>query len=121
MSANPQFTLTVTLSMFLTQLPVLIVCFTAAVVVLMKWKQGGAGSIWALLGFGLAVFLGVAIPVVQGAAQFWMHQGDNVAQRASILGALGFVWSFLRAATYALLLIAVFAGRSNSNVATTAQ
>jgi hypothetical protein len=102
------------LSMFMTQLPVLVVCLLAGTVVLMKWKQGAQGSIWALCGFGLAVFLCVAVPIVQTAVQHWVTQGDNLAQRASIFGALGIFWSLLRAATYLLLLVAVFAGRSAS-------
>lgn len=107
------------LSMFLTQLPVLLVCLVAAVVVVVKWKQAGSGSIWALCGFGLAVFLGLAVPVVQTLVHFWMMQGGNFPSRAPILSALGILWSVLRAATYVLLLLAVFAGRSTPTAGNT--
>src|SRR5882762_2698365 len=38
------------LSLFAIQLPTLLVCFVAGVVILGRWKQG---SMWALFGFGL--------------------------------------------------------------------
>jgi hypothetical protein len=103
--------------MFLMQLPVLLVCLVAGGVVLAKWKQGAQGSIWAVCGFGLAVFLCVAVPIVQTVVQHWAMQDDMLSQRGLILTASGVLWSLLRAATYALLLIAVFAGRSPSTAA----
>ena len=53
------------LSMFTIQLPTLLVCFVAIVVVLGRWKAGSEGSIWALLGFSLAAVLCFAVPVAQ--------------------------------------------------------
>ncbi|HEY7001273.1 MAG TPA: hypothetical protein VH330_05995 [Candidatus Udaeobacter sp.] len=103
------------LSMFAIQLPTLLVCFVAGVVILGRWKQGSKGSIWALLGFGLAAVLCLAVPVAQTALQQWVrHAGHTSVENASIMAGVSFVWSVLRAVTYALLLIAVFAGRSSS-------
>ena len=40
--------------------------------------------------------------------------GHTTVEGASIMAGISIVWSFLRAVSYALLLIAVFAGRSSS-------
>jgi len=103
------------LSMFAIQLPTLLVCFVAGVVILGRWKQGSRGSMWALLGFGLAAFLCFAVPVAQTAMQEWVkHSGYKAFESASVMAGISIVWSVLRAVSYALLLIAVFAGRSTS-------
>jgi len=108
------------LSMFAIQLPTLLVCFVAGVVILGKWKQGSKGSMWALLGFGLAAVLCFAVPIAQTAVQQWIRQsGHTTLESAWIMTGVSFVWSVLRAVTYALLLIAVFAGRSTSPTAST--
>ena len=103
------------LSLFAIQLPTLLVCFVAGVVILGRWKQGSKGSMWALLGFGLAAVLCFAVPVAQTAVQDWVrHSGHTTVQSAPVMAGISIVWSVLRAVTYALLLIAVFAGRSTS-------
>jgi uncharacterized protein YqgC (DUF456 family) len=105
-------------STFAIQLPTLLVCFVAGVVVLGRWKEASKGAMWALLGFGLATILCIAIPVTQVGVQEWMKQSNwTMANRASVFAGIGFLWSVLRAVTYALLLVAVFAGRSNSPAA----
>ncbi|HEY4282495.1 MAG TPA: hypothetical protein VGM62_05470, partial [Chthoniobacterales bacterium] len=94
----------------------LLVCLVAGMVILAQWKQASKGAIWALLGFGLATILCFAVPVAQVGAQQWMTQsGGSIAERTSVFAGLGFVWSVLRAVTYVLLLVAVFAGRSISS------
>ena len=101
------------LSMFAIQLPTLLVCFVAGVVILGKWREGSKGSMWALLGFGLVAVLCFAIPVAQTAVQGWArNNGHTTIESASVMAGISIVWSVLRAVTYALLLIAVFAGRS---------
>jgi hypothetical protein len=103
------------LSTFAIQLPTLLVCFVACVVILAKWKEGSKGSLWALLGFFLAAVLCFAVPVAQTAVQDWVrHGGRTTIEAASVMAGISMVWSVLRAVTYALLLIAVFAGRSTS-------
>ena len=100
------------------QLPTLLVCFVAGVVILGRWRQASKGAIWALLGFGLATVLCIAIPVAQAGVQEWVKQSRwTIADRASVFAGLGLLWSVLRAVSYALLLVAVFAGRSNSSSA----
>ena len=103
------------LSMFATQLPTLLVCFVAGVVILGRWNEASKGAMWALLGFGLATILCIAIPVAQAGVQEWMkHSVETTAERTSVFAGLGFLWSVLRAVSYALLLVAVFAGRSRT-------
>ena len=101
------------LSMFAIQLPTLLVCFVAGLVILGRWKQGSKGSMWALFGFGVAAVLCFAVPVAQTAVQGWVrHGGHTTVESASVMAGISMVWSVLRAVSYALLLIAVFAGRS---------
>ena len=101
------------LSLFVIQLPTLLVCFVAGVVILGRWKEGSKGSMWALLGFGLAAVLCVAVPVAQTTVQQWVrHSGHTAVESASVMAGVSIVWSVLRAVTYALLLVAVFSGRS---------
>jgi hypothetical protein len=108
------------LSMFAIQLPTLFVCFVAGVVILSRWKQASSGAVWALLGFGLTTILCIAIPLTQAGVQEWMaRSGWAIAERTKVFAGLGFLWSVLRAVTYALLLAAVFAGRSSSPSAST--
>jgi hypothetical protein len=100
------------LSMLTMQLPLLAVCLVALVVILVKWKEAPRGALWAFLGFCLALILCTVMPIVQSVVQRWVMQHDDVAHRAPILSGLSILWSLLRAASYALLLVAVFAGRS---------
>ena len=106
--------ITMLLSTLAIQLPTLIVCLVGSVVVLIRWKEAPRGSLWALLGFGLALMLCIVVPVVQTTVQRWVMASGDVARRASVFGGLSILWSVLRATTYALLLAAVFAGRSTS-------
>jgi inner membrane protein involved in colicin E2 resistance len=47
--------------------------------------------------------------------QNWaMNSGHSMAQRASVFTLLAVVWSLLRAASYALLLMAIIAGRTGT-------
>ena len=108
------------LPMFTIQLPTLFVCLVACVVIVARWNEASKAALWALLGFGLTAILCLAIPATQTGVQQWMAQsGATVAQRSSVFAGLGFFWSVLRAFTYALLLIAVFAGRSTRSSAPT--
>lgn len=100
--------------MFAAQLPVLLVCAIAGVVILINWSKGSSGSIWALLGFGIAGILCFAIPILQMGVQSWIMHSGHVADRMYALAAISIFWSGLRAVSYVLLLVAVFAGRPAS-------
>src|SRR5262245_40937434 len=97
---------------FMMQSPVLVVCLVAAVVILTKWSEASLASLWALLGFGLALALCFAIPIGQAAVRHWVTQNGNPAQLGAAFTSLAVFWSVLRAISYGLLLMAVFAGRS---------
>ena len=99
------------LSMFAMNLPTVIVCLAAGVVLLMNWRQGSTGSVWALLGFGLALMLCVVIPIGQTMLQQWVFQGGQREARMWAFSTFAVVNSVLHAVVYALLLVAVFAGR----------
>jgi uncharacterized Tic20 family protein len=104
--------LTAMLSLFVAQLPILIVSLLGCIVIMGRKNDLGSASGWALMGFGLSVLLCVVIPVAQMLAQNWaMESGRSLAQRASIFTVLAVAWSLLRALSYALLLMAVLAGR----------
>jgi hypothetical protein len=103
------------LSMFAIQAPTLLVCFAAGIVILARWNECSKASMWALFGFGLTAVLCFAVPVAQTAVQEWARQsGHTMIEGASLMAGISMVWSVLRAVTYILLLIAVFAGRSTS-------
>jgi hypothetical protein len=99
------------LQMFLLSLPAIIVCLGACIVILGKWKSNSSWPLWALLGFGLAMFIGIAAPFTQALAQSWVLQGGNTASPVWIYSMLAGFWSVLRACAYILLFVAVLEGR----------
>jgi len=109
--------LSVLLSLFVAQLPVLIVSVLGCVVIVARKNELAGAASWALMGFGLSIVLCILIPAAQTIVQKWvMEGGTSVAQRASLFTVLGVVWSILRAVSYALLLAALLAGRQRSAV-----
>jgi uncharacterized Tic20 family protein len=110
---NDNAQLTVLLSLFAAQLPILIVSLFGCVVVMARKNELSTAASWAIMGFGLSGVLCVVIPVVQVFVQNWaLTSGGSMAQRASIFTVLAVVWSLLRAVSYALLLMAIVAGRN---------
>jgi uncharacterized Tic20 family protein len=110
---NNSAQLTTLLSLFAAQLPILLVSVLGCLIIGVRRNELSTASLWALMGFGLSVLLCVLIPVAQTLVQNWViESGESMAQRASVFTVLAVVWSLLRAATYALLLMAVIAGRT---------
>jgi hypothetical protein len=105
----------VQLKMFLSSLavnvPVLLVCFVAGIVVLGRWREGGSGSVFAALGFGLVLVLCFVLPLGQTLIQHWVFENGQREARMWALTGLGIVGSVLRAVSYVLLLAAIYAGR----------
>ena len=99
-------------SLFAVQIPVLVICFVACVVILARWKEAPKAALWALLGFGLAALIAFIAPAAQTGLQTWIRQSGHTAEGLQAMAGLGFLWSVLRAISYLLLLIAIFAGRS---------
>ena len=105
--------LTLFFSLFVNQLPMLLVCLVAIGLVLTRWRQKSPALPWALMGFGLALFLCFAIPVAQLALQNWvMSSSGEMSRRATIWGAISIFWSILHALSYGLLAVAIFVGQS---------
>ena len=100
------------LSMFATQLPTLFVCLVAGLVIVNRWKSASSASLWALLGFGLALILCFAMPIGQTLLQQWVFQGGQPELRMWTFRAFAVVGSVLHAGVYALLLVGVYAGRA---------
>ena len=105
--------LTFWVGQYLVQIPGLLVATLGCVVVLVRRHQVPRASTWALLGFCLALALGLMIPVGQVISQRWMlESGDTRVQIGYVLTGVALLWNGLHAVVYALLLVAVFAGRS---------
>jgi len=104
--------LTALVSMFVGQLPVLIISLLGCVVIMARKNELGAAWSWAMMGFGLSILLCVLIPLAQTFIQRWVLEGgSSVAQRASVFTVVGLVWSILRAVSYGLLLMALVAAK----------
>ena len=104
--------LKVFLSMFAVNLPTLLVCAVACIMIVGRWREGSRHLFWAILGFGLALVLCVAIPAIQTVLQQWVFQSGERISRAWVFTAFGFIASVLHAVIYGCLLAAIFAGRA---------
>ena len=104
-------------STFAVYLPRLIICLLACIVVVVRWREARGGALWALLGFGLALILCFVLPVGQTMLQHWVFQDSDRASRMWAFSAFGMFGSVLQSVIYIFLLVAVFAGRSNTNTA----
>lgn len=112
MSAPDPFSwLTMIFSQLATQLPVIIALLAGLIVVLVRWKQGGRASPWALAGFGAYLAVSLIGPVFYAFMQYRVQEGGY--QNVTIIYSVaGIIWSLLRAAGIVFLLVAIFAGRS---------
>jgi ABC-type methionine transport system permease subunit len=99
-----------------TQLPVLLVCLVGIMVALISWRRAPAASLWTLLAFGLALLLCILIPISQQ-TMLRMMKESSLDTRVTANIALGVVWSIVRAISYILLLVGVYAGRKSASPA----
>jgi hypothetical protein len=99
------------LSLFAVNLPTLLVCCIAVIVIFTKWRQASSAAIWALVGFGLILILCVVMPLGQTVLQHWVYQSGDRLSRMWAFSALGVASSLLHAVIYTFLLVAIFAGR----------
>jgi uncharacterized membrane protein YhaH (DUF805 family) len=103
------------LTMFLSQLPILLISVVGCMMMVGRWNEGSRAAGWALLGFGLSVVLCVIVPIGQLLVQNWVvGSGQSIAQRAWAFTALGLFSSILRALSYGLLLMALYVGGRKS-------
>jgi hypothetical protein len=109
-SLNDPTQLTQLLTMFVGQLPILLVCLVGCIMMMGRWNEGSRAAGWALAGFGLSVALCVLVPVGQILVQNWVvGGGGGLAQRAWAFTVFGLIWSILRAVSYGCLLMALVA------------
>jgi hypothetical protein len=97
-----------------TQLPVLLVSLVGIMVALISWRRAPAASLWTFLAFCLAFLLCALIPVSQQ-AMLRMMKESSLDTRVTANIVLGVVWSIVRAVTYVLLLVGVYAGRKSAS------
>ena len=114
---EPTFQLKLFLTALAMNVPTLLVCFVAGVVILGRWREGANASFYAALGFGLVLVLCFAMPVAQTLIQQWVFANGQRATRMWAFTAFGIVGSVLHAIIYALLLAAIYAGRRKREVA----
>lgn len=98
-------------SMFAMNVPTLLICLVAGVVILGRWRDAANASLWALLGFGLVLVLCFVMPLAQTMLQQWVFENGQRESRVWAFTAFGIVGSVLHAFIYALLLVAIYAGR----------
>src|ERR1044072_5837508 len=109
--------LTAMLTMFVAQLPVLLVSLVGCIMMMGRWNEGSRAAGWALAGFGLSLALCVFVPVGQILVQNWVvGGGGGIVQRAWAFTVLGLFWSVLRAVSLGCLLFALL-NRGTANEA----
>ena len=99
-------------SMFAMHLPTLLVSLVAVVLILGRWRQAPGACLWALVGFGLALFLCLANPLGQTLLRHWVLESGQQASRVWAFSAFGICSSVLHAVIYVCLLMAILAGRA---------
>jgi hypothetical protein len=109
----------VQLKLFLTSLamnvPTLLVCLVAGVVILGRWREGSNVSVWAALGFGLFLVLCFVMPLAQTMIQQWVLEPGQRESRMWAFTAFGIVGSVLHAVIYLCLLAAIYTGRRKAS------
>src|SRR6266404_179321 len=108
---NDPVQLKIFLSLFAVNVPTLIVCLVAGVVILGRWRDAPNASLWALLGFGLVLILCFVMPLGQTMLQRWVFEPGQRETRMWAFTAFAVAGSVLHAIIYILLLLAIFAGR----------
>jgi cell division protein FtsW (lipid II flippase) len=98
------------LSLLTQQLPQLLVCLVALILILVRWKHAPRSSVWALLGFGLALLLCIVRPVLT--VEMVMAPPQDRVRWSLILGLSQIA---LEVMIYTFLLVAILIGRSKSD------
>ena len=99
-----------------TQLPVFLVSLVGIMVALISWRRAPAASLWTFLAFGLALLMCILVPVTQQTVLRTMKE-SSLDARVTANIVLGVVWAIVRASSYILLLIGVYAGRKSASSA----
>ena len=116
MNLNTPNLLVEILRSLLIQSPMLLVSLVGILVAILGWGRAPAASLWTLLAFCLALLLCLLIPLGHHLTWRLLAESDAGA-RATANTVLGVVWTFLRAGSYLLLLVGVYAGRQSATAA----
>jgi hypothetical protein len=114
---NPIVVMGLYFSMFLLQLPTMLACLAACIVILVRWKSAAGAASWALLGFGLLLIIGFVQPLVLMMMQIRTIQEGTLAGQMRVSSAFSMFWAVLRAIAYLALLVAIFTGRRTPSAA----
>jgi hypothetical protein len=96
-------------------LPTLLICLAAVVIILVKRRQLSRAFLWALSGFGLAAFAYPLSCFTLAYLNHWLMTDTNYHLVGYYEMCMSILFSILSAASYALLLIAVCASRSQTS------
>jgi hypothetical protein len=107
--------LPILLSLFGANVPTLLVCVVAGIVIVGRWQQGSSVSFWAALGFGLLLVLCFVIPLGQMMLRQWVFEPGELQTRAWAFTVFSVAASVLHAIIYACLLAAIFVGRPKAD------
>jgi hypothetical protein len=101
------------------QFPTVLVCAIACAIILTKKDKIAAAPHYALWGFGLAVGLGLVMPLLTTGLQIWIlrFEGPTSQNYFRLMAILNIVSALLHAATYGLLLMAMLAPTKPRNQA----
>jgi hypothetical protein len=93
------------------QFPTVLVCTIACAIILTKKDKIAAAPHYALWGFGLAIGLGLVMPLLTIGLQVWIMRfaGPTSQNYVRLMAILNIVTALLHAATYGLLLMAMLA------------
>jgi len=105
------FQLRMFFSLLVANVPTIIVCLIAGVVIVGRWRDAAGAAPYALLGFGLLFVLCFVVPLGNMLLQHWVLEEGQRAARMWAFTVFGLVNSGLHAVIYVCLLLAIFAGR----------
>src|SRR5436190_136032 len=114
MNAEP-FPLTVFLTLFAVNVPTLLVCLVAGIVLMGRWRDAPTAAPWAVAGYGLVFVLCFVMPLGQAFLQRWVLEDGQRASRMWAFTAFGIASSVLHAVIYLVLLVAILSGRPRTN------
>ena len=99
-------------------LPFLLACSGALVVVLSQGQRVRGAVPWALSGFGLSLVLGIVMPITYAFLPSYLTTSRAMSPKevGTVLSFIALVSSLLHALSVVFLLVAVLAGRPRTDV-----
>lgn len=94
-----------------TQIPLMLVCIVALVMIVGRWNDFPKAAMWATCGFGIELLVCVVAPIVQVVVGRFVMGAVGYGNVSWIYMGLAVVWGLLRGVGYGCLLAAVLAER----------